>query len=84
MAINTWLVNSQSSKLQDCSSKFANIGRGMTNVKENIGCHWQADEMSYVNFAIEEIINDISKLRDELEELNIDIRAVANEIVAEE
>ena len=29
-------------------------------------------------------INDISKLRDELEELNIDIRAVANEIVAEE
>jgi uncharacterized phage infection (PIP) family protein YhgE len=74
----------QANKISNYASSLNEIKSRMLDFKGNLNSGWQAEEIAYINKAIDSISREISELQTLLLTISPDIVAVANEIRREE
>jgi uncharacterized protein YukE len=84
MGINVSLANSQANKISEYESTLREIKGSLNNFKVYLNSAWQAQEMIYINNAIDSINREITSLSSSLDSLSSDIIRTANEIRREE
>ena len=84
MGVNVGLARSQARKMHDYVSNLRNIRNSMKDFKTNLNYLWQAEEMIYINNAIDKIDMEILHLYNLIDSLGDDIISVAYEIKREE
>lgn len=84
MGINVSLAKSQANKISNYESVLKSIKSNLNGLKCNLNNEWQAQEMVYINNAIDNINSDISRSASALDSLSHDISNTAYEIKEEE
>lgn len=84
MKINVGQAYSQANRISDYAQDLNDIKSRLQDFKGNLNSGWKAEEMSYVNNAIDSISRGISELQTLLFTIGPDIVSVANEIRREE
>jgi uncharacterized protein YukE len=84
MKINVGLAYSQANRISDYAQELNEIKSRLQDFKGNLNSGWQAQEMMYINNAINSISREISELQTLLFSIGPDIVAAANEIKREE
>ncbi|MBT2691804.1 WXG100 family type VII secretion target [Bacillus sp. ISL-55] len=84
MKINVGQAYSQANRISDYAQELNEIKSRLQDFKGNLNSGWQAQEMTYINNAINSISREISELQTLLFSIGPDIVAAANEIKSEE
>lgn len=84
MGVNVGLARSQANKMRDYASDLRDIRNSMKDFRANLNYLWQAEEMIYINNAIDKIDMEILHLYNLIDSLGDDIISVAYEIKREE
>ncbi|MBT2678664.1 hypothetical protein J7E38_06585 [Bacillus sp. ISL-35] len=84
MKINVGQAYAQANRISDYAQELNEIKSRLQDFKGNINSGWQAQEMVYINNAINSISREISELQTLLFSIGPDIVAAANEIRREE
>lgn len=84
MAINVNLAQSQANQISSYVDVLKTVRNDLHSFHSNINNAWSAEEMIYVNRAIENINREISNLSSALDELGRSIASTAREIRKEE
>ncbi|WNF22778.1 WXG100 family type VII secretion target [Mesobacillus jeotgali] len=84
MKINVGQAYSQANRIRDYAQELNEIKSRLQDFKGNLNSGWQAQEMTYINNAINSISREISELQTLLFSIGPDIVAAANEIKREE
>lgn len=84
MKINVSQAYSQANRISEYASSLNDIKSRLLDFKGNINSGWQAEEMVYINKAIDSISREISELQALLLTIGPDIVEAANEIKREE
>ena len=84
MKINVGQAYSQANRISEYAQELNEIKSRMQDFKGNLNSGWQAQEMMYINNAINSISREISELQTLLFSIGPDIVAAANEIKREE
>jgi uncharacterized protein YukE len=82
--INVGQAYSQANRISDYAQDLNDIKSRLQDFKGNLNSGWQAQEMVYINNAINSISREISELQTLLFSIGPDIVAAANEIKREE
>jgi uncharacterized protein YukE len=84
MGINVGLALSQAAKLREQADALLGIKTSLLHVKSSLNSSWQAEEMVYIQRALDSINQEIGALSSELDSLSSTIQATAYEIKREE
>lgn len=84
MKINVGQAYAQANRINEYAQELNEIKSRLQDFKGNLNSGWQAQEMVYINNAINSISREISELQTLLFSIGPDIVAVANEIRREE
>lgn len=84
MKINVGQAYSQANRISGYAQELNEIKSRLQDFKGNLNSGWQAQEMTYINNAINSISREISELQTLLFSIGPDIVAAANEIKREE
>ncbi|XID94300.1 hypothetical protein ACF3MZ_07185 [Paenibacillaceae bacterium WGS1546] len=84
MGINVGAAVSQASSLSGYASALSGIVNSLGHNKALLAQAWNAEEMRYVQLALDRIANELALASSELQSLSGDIVSVANEIRQEE
>jgi uncharacterized protein YukE len=84
MGIDVSRATSQAHKINEYAAQLRDTQNALNNYKANLNSAWQAEEMIYVNRAIDNINSEINNLSSTLDSLGNDIVTTANEIRREE
>ncbi|WP_226086176.1 hypothetical protein [Mesobacillus sp. S13] len=84
MKINVGQAYSQANRISGYAQELNEIKSRLQDFKGNLNSGWQAQEMTYINNAINNISREISELQTLLFSIGPDIVAAANEIKREE
>ncbi|NKE04637.1 hypothetical protein [Mesobacillus selenatarsenatis] len=84
MKINVGQAYSQANRISGYAQELNEIKSRLQDFKGNLNNGWQAQEMTYINNAINSISREISELQTLLFSIGPDIVAAANEIKREE
>jgi predicted nucleic acid-binding Zn-ribbon protein len=84
MGINVGLASSQAESIRQYASALRDIRNSLNQYKASLNNAWQADEMHYVNLAIDQVIQLAQSLSADLDSVSGEIVSVANEIRQEE
>ena len=84
MSINVNLANAQANQLSTNISQLSQAKNNLEDYKNSLNSNWQADEMSFINQAIERIMEQINSTINAIDSLVNDVRDTAAEIKREE
>ncbi|MCD1257381.1 hypothetical protein B5M42_000840 [Paenibacillus athensensis] len=84
MGINVEAARSQANRLSQYASTLNEVYRNLESLRVNLNQAWQADEMTYINAAITQMLNELSVCSSSLSSIGSDVYAVALEIKHEE
>ncbi|MDQ6595109.1 hypothetical protein E2K98_03950 [Bacillus salipaludis] len=84
MGINVHAAHSQANKISHYASTLRDVQQHLVRARGNLNNGWQAEEMLYVNQAIEQMSRDMAALASKLEGISSDVRSAANDINREE
>lgn len=84
MKINVAQAYAQASRISDYAQDLNDLKSRLQDFKVNLNSGWKADEMVYINNAIDSISREISELQAALFTIGPDIVSVAKEISTEE
>ena len=84
MSINVNLANAQADQLSTNISQLSQAKNNLEDYKNSLNSNWQADEMSFINQAIERIMEQINSTMNAIDSLVNDVRDTAAEIKREE
>ena len=84
MSINVNLANAQANQLSTNISQLSQAKNNLEDYKNSLNSNWQADEMSFINQAIERIMEQINSTMNAIDSLVNDVRDTAAEIKREE
>jgi uncharacterized protein YukE len=84
MGINISSAKAQANKARDCSSELSKIRNYFNQKKSELNSAWRADEIKYINNAIEKMNQKLNRVSSELDSIASDIISVAYEIKQEE
>lgn len=84
MGINVQAAHSQANKINHYASTLRDVQQHLTQTRGSLNNGWQAQEMLYVNQAIEEMCRDMTALASKLEGISSDISSAADGIRREE
>lgn len=84
MPINVSHANVQAGEISKHASTLQGIRNSLSSFKVSLNGAWRSQEMTYVNSAIDMMMNDLASLVSELGSLSGDISSVAQEIRNEE
>jgi uncharacterized protein YukE len=84
MGINMNSAKRNSSKAREYASDMDRIKNNLNQKKADLMSAWRADEMKYVNNAIEKTNQKLNSISSELDAIAADILSVAYEIKQEE
>ncbi|CAM4339047.1 WXG100 family type VII secretion target [Paenibacillus tarimensis] len=84
MGINVGLASSQAGQLRQQASELSASLNNLAQFKAQLGQGWKAEEVAYINQAIDSIHKEITQLAAALNSLGGDIVQTAQEIREEE
>lgn len=84
MGINVGRAISQANALGSYADQLIDIKRRLNQFKGTVNNGWKADEVTYLNSAIDRINNEITRISNQLDSINSAIISVAYEIRQEE
>ncbi len=84
MGINVELANAQAGTCRNYAAELRELRNSLLQFKSGLDQAWQAEEMQYVNDAIDQILHEIYGVSNQIDELGGDVISVANEIRREE
>jgi archaellum component FlaC len=84
MGIGLWLANRQANQVRKNMELLNRVNNSLSSLKTDLNNNWQAQEMVYINIAIEKYLSEVSNLSSKLSSLYSDIIDVANQIAQEE
>jgi len=84
MSINVNLANAQANQLSTNISQLSQAKNNLEDYKNSLNSNWQADEMSFINQAIDRIMEQINSTMNAIDSLVNDVRDTAAEIKREE
>ncbi|MDR6999333.1 WXG100 family type VII secretion target [Neobacillus niacini] len=84
MGINVHLAHSQANKISHYASTLRDVQQHLMQTRGSLNNGWQAQEMLYVNQAIEQMNREMMALASKLEGISSDISSAADGIKQEE
>lgn len=84
MKINVAQAFSQANRISEYAQELNAVKSGLQDFKGNLNSGWKADEVVYINQAIDSITREVSELQAMLFTIGPDIVSAANEIKNEE
>ncbi|MBI0578058.1 hypothetical protein IEC97_11875 [Neobacillus cucumis] len=84
MGINVHAAHSQANKISHYASTLRDVQQHLVRARGNLNHGWQAQEMLYVNQAIEQMSREMAALASKLEGISSDISSAADGIKREE
>lgn len=72
-------LEKQTNILRKKMEELNNIQGNIENFKNDLNLYWCSSEMKYINIKIEKIINNFDKVNEEIEELNRELKSIADE-----
>ncbi|ADU31806.1 hypothetical protein [Evansella cellulosilytica] len=84
MSINVSLANSQANRVRDYASTMKAIRSSLSGVRGSLNNGWNAREMSFINYAIDDLRGEMNSVNNRLQAISSDIVTTAYEIKREE
>jgi len=84
MGIDISRARYQANRISNCANVLRDTRRSLESFRESLNPAWQAEEMIYVNRAIQSITNEMSSLASTLSSLESEIISIAYQIKSEE
>lgn len=84
MIINTVTTKAQISKISRYISDLQNTRNKILSLKAQISSNWTADEVRYINNALDKVATEISEATRLMDRLVIDVRRALDKVEKEE
>lgn len=84
MGVNIGFANAQGGKLKEYATRLQEAKTGLHTLKASLHQGWQAEEIRYINNAIENMERELEIVIKELRAVGSDVSSIANEIKREE
>lgn len=84
MGISVSLANKQAKSIRSNASELRIIQNNLKKIKADLNKCWIAEEMTYINLALDNAIGKLSSLAAKLDGISSDVISVAEQIKREE